>query len=63
MAQLYGQMMPYLAAILPISLLYYGIMFAAAFRVVLEPKSSINGLRLGIQELRQGAAADHRHAC
>jgi hypothetical protein len=53
MAQLYGQMMPFLAAILPISLLYYGIMFAAAFRVVLEPKSSVNGLRLGIQELRQ----------
>lgn len=43
----------YLAAAVPIQLLFYGILFAAAFRVVLEPKSSVNGLRLGIQELRQ----------
>ena len=47
-----GQL-PFLAAFLPISLLYYGILFAAAFRVVLEPGSSVNGLRIGIQELRQ----------
>ncbi|MDB5451995.1 MAG: hypothetical protein JWO33_573 [Caulobacteraceae bacterium] len=53
LTQLYGQLIPFMAAIIPISLLYYGIMFAAAFRVVLEPKSSVNGLRLGIQELRQ----------
>lgn len=44
---------PYLAAAVPISLVFYGILFAAAYRVVLEPKSSVNGLRLGIQELRQ----------
>jgi hypothetical protein len=44
---------PYFAAAVPISLVFYGILFAAAYRVVLEPKSSINGLRLGIQELRQ----------
>jgi len=36
-----------------ISLVFYGILFAAAYRVVLEPNSSVNGLRLGIQELRQ----------
>jgi len=44
---------PYLAAAVPISLVFYGILFAAAYRVVLEPNSSVNGLRLGIQELRQ----------
>jgi hypothetical protein len=48
-----GEQLPFLAAFLPISLLYYGILFAAAFRVVLEPGSSVNGLRIGIQELRQ----------
>lgn len=53
MTELLSRQLPYEAAIIPISLLYYGIMFAAAFRVVIEPESSKNGLQVGVQELRQ----------
>lgn len=49
----FAKQLPYLAATIPISLLFYGIMFAAAFRVVIEPESSSNGLQVGVQELRQ----------
>ena len=52
-SELMSRQLPYIAALIPISLLYYGIMFAAAFRVVIEPKSAENGLQVGVQELRQ----------
>jgi hypothetical protein len=51
--QLFNQLLPSTMAILATSVIFYGVMLAAAFRVVFEPKTAGTGLRLGMQEVRQ----------
>lgn len=50
--ELYRQLAPFIAVMIPVYLLFYGVMFAAAYRAVLEPSGGL-GLRFGAQEVRQ----------
>jgi len=51
---LIGRMAPAFLILLPLSLLYYGVIYAAVSRAVLDPADSRLGyLRFGAQELRQ----------
>lgn len=51
---LFGKILPAFLLLLPLSFLYYGVIYAAVSRAVLDPAESRLGyLRFGAQELRQ----------
>lgn len=52
--KLYADLMPMVAVITPVSLIFYSIMMTAVYRLVLD-RSSRLGLQLGVDELRQVA--------
>jgi hypothetical protein len=52
---LYADLAPFLAAAVPLTIIFNAVISAAAYRVVLEPQTGGTGLRFGAQELRQMA--------
>ena len=54
--QLYAQVAPTLLALAPLSIFFYGVMYCAAFRLVLEPSSRF-GLAVGRREVQQALLA------
>jgi hypothetical protein len=52
---LYADLAPFLAAAIPLTIVFNAVMSAAAYRVVLEPQTAGTGLRFGAQEFRQAA--------
>ena len=53
LAQIWAELAPFFAIMVPVTLITYGVLLAAANRVVLDPQNVGLGLRFGMQELRQ----------
>jgi hypothetical protein len=53
LAALYAPLLPFVAVMTPVTLVFYSVMMTAAYRLVMDSHNSRLGLKLGPDELRQ----------